>query len=64
MDQVVPWANLIALISAYFLESKIGRLPFLFMTMLRTHFSQQWLTMSNPVVEEVFFDIPFCRKLA
>jgi IS5 family transposase len=32
--------------------------------MLRTHFMQQWLTLSDPAMEEAFFDTPLYREFA
>jgi transposase, IS5 family len=64
MEQVVPWADLIALIAPYYPEGKNGRPPFPLMTMLRTHFMQQWFTLSDPAMEEAFFDIPLYREFA
>ena len=64
MDQVVPWADLIALIAPYYPEGKNGRPPFALMTMLRTHFMQQWFTLSDPAMEEAFFDTPLYREFA
>lgn len=32
--------------------------------MLRMHFLQQWFTLSNPGVEEAFFDVPLYREFA
>ena len=61
MEQVVPWADLIALIAPYYPEGKNGRPPFPLMTMLRTHFMQQWFTLSDPAMEEAFFDAPLYR---
>ena len=34
------------------------------MTMLRTHFMQQWFTLSDPAMEEAFFDTPLYREFA
>ena len=64
MEQVVPWADLIALIAPYYPEGKNGRPPFPLMTMLRTHFMQQWFTLSDPAMEEAFFDTPLYREFA
>jgi len=47
MDKVVPWQALIDLIAPYYPEGKKGRPPFSLATMLRTHFLQQWFTLSN-----------------
>jgi IS5 family transposase len=65
MDQVVPWAELVALIAPYHPEGKNGCPPFPLMTMPRTHFMQQWFTLSDPAMEETSFDTPLyqCREL-
>jgi hypothetical protein len=47
-DKVVPWAALVELITPYYPEGKKGRPPFSLQTMLRTHFLQQWFTLSDP----------------
>jgi IS5 family transposase len=64
MDQVVPWAALVELIAPYYPEGKTGRPPFSLTTMLRTHFMQQWFTLSDPAMEEAFFDTPLYREFA
>lgn len=64
MDQVVPWTALVELIAPYYPEGKTGRPPFSLMTMLRIHFMQQWFTLSDPAMEEAFFDTPLYREFA
>ena len=64
MEQVVPWADLVALIAPYYPEGRTGRPPFSLETMLRTHFMQQWFTLSDPAMEEAFFDVPLYREFA
>ena len=64
MDQVVPWAVLVQLIAPYYPEGKTGRPPFSLTTMLRIHFMQQWFTLSDPAMEEAFFDTPLYREFA
>ena len=64
MEQVVPWADLVELIAPYYPEGKTGRPPFSLHTMLRTHFMQQWFTLSDPGMEEAFFDTPVYREFA
>ena len=64
MDQVVPWAALVELIAPYYPEGKTGRPPFSLTTMLRVHFMQQWFTLSDPAMEEAFFDTPLYREFA
>lgn len=64
MEQVVPWAELVALIAPYYPEGRKGRPPFSLQTMLRVHFMQQWFTLSDPAMEEAFFDTPLYREFA
>ena len=64
MDRVVPWAALVELIAPYYPEGKTGRPPFSLMTMLRIHFMQQWFTLSDPAMQEAFFDTPLYREFA
>jgi IS5 family transposase len=64
MDHVVPWAALVELIAPYYAQGKTGRPPFSLHTMLRIHFMQQWFTLSDPAMEEAFFDTPLLREFA
>jgi IS5 family transposase len=64
MEQVVSWADLVELIAPYYPEGKTGRPPFSLQTMLRTHFMQQWFTLSDPGMDEAFFDTPLYREFA
>ena len=64
MEQVVPWDALVELIAPYYPEGRIGRPPFSLQTMLRIHFMQQWFTLSDPAMEEAFFDTPLYREFA
>ena len=64
MDLVVPWAALVELIAPYYPEGRQGRPPFALETMLRVHFMQQWFTLSDPAMEEAFFDVPLYREFA
>ena len=64
MERVVPWAALVELIAPYYPEGKNGRPPFALETMLRIHFMQQWFSLSDPAMEEAFFDTPLYREFA
>ncbi len=64
MQRVVPWAALVELIAPYYPEGKNGRPPFALETMLRVHFMQQWFSLSDPAMEEAFFDVPVYRQFA
>lgn len=64
MDRVMPWGDLVAVVSPYSRESKTGRPPFAVLTMLRIHFMQQWFTLSDPAMEEALHDVPLFREFA
>jgi transposase, IS5 family len=64
MDKVVPWDDLVALIAPYYPEGKNGRPPFSLHSMLRIHFLQQWFSLSDPAMEEAFFDTPLYGEFA
>ncbi|MBQ0930622.1 IS5 family transposase [Ideonella sp. 4Y16] len=64
MEKVVPWAELVALVSPYLPEGKRGRPPFSPETMLRIHFMQQWFALSDPAMEEALHDMPVFREFA
>ena len=62
MERVFPWAALVTLIAPYYPEGRTGRPPFALETMLHTHFLQQWFSLSDPAMEEAFFDVPLYRE--
>lgn len=66
MDRVVPWARLCGLIEPHYpkVGAKGGRPPKPLQMMLRIHFMQQWFTLSDPGMEEAFFDTPLYREFA
>lgn len=64
MEHVVPWASLVELIAPFYPEGRTGRPPFSLATMLRIHFMQQWFSLSDPAMEEAFFDTPLYREFA
>ena len=64
MECVVPWAALVELIAPYDPEGKNGRPPFAQETILCIHFMQQWFSLSDPAMEEAFFDTPLYREFA
>ena len=61
MQQVVPWKDLVALITPYAPEGRKGRPPFPVELLLRIHFMQQWFTLSDPAMEEALHDMPLFR---
>lgn len=64
MEKVVPWGDLVTLVSPYLPEGKRGRPPFSPETMLRIHFMQQWFALSDPAMEEALHDMLVFREFA
>ena len=55
---------MVELIAPYYPEGENGRPPFTLETMLRVHVMQQWFTLSDPAMEEAFFDVHLYREFA
>ena len=64
MEHVIPWGALVALVAPYYPEGRTGRPPFALETMLRIHFLQQWFSLSDPAMEETFFDVTLYREFS
>ena len=64
MEAVVPWSELVALISPYMPEGRRGRPPFAVEVMLRIHFMQHWINLSDPAMEEALHDMALFRDFA
>ena len=57
MHQVVPWADLCAVIEPVYPQpARAGRPPVGVDRMLRIYFLQQWVNLSDPAVEEALYD--------
>ena len=61
MDQVMPWPELLALITPHEPVAKTGRPPFNLAVMLRIHCLQQWFDLSDLGAEEALFETSFYR---
>lgn len=55
---------MVELIAPFYSEGRNGRPPFPLETRLRVHFMQQWFSLSDPAMEEAFFDTPLYREFA
>src|ERR1700675_4888079 len=62
MEQVVPWAELCALIEPVYPKAGNGRQPVGVERMLRIYFLQQWFNLSDPGVEEALYDSAGMRQ--
>ena len=64
MEQVVPWSELFALLEPHYPKAGNGRQPVGLAIMLRTYFLQQWFNLSDPGMEEAFYDSSALRRFA
>jgi hypothetical protein len=64
MEQVVPWAELQALVEPHYPKGENGRPPVGLSIMLRVYFVQQWFNLSDPGAEEALYESPALRQFA
>jgi IS5 family transposase len=64
MEQVVPWIELSVLVAPHYPKAGNGRQPVGLSIMLRTYFLQQWFNLSDPGMEEAFYESPVLRRFA
>ena len=61
MEQVVPWAELEALVEPHYPKGENGRPPVGLSIMLRVYFLQQWFNLSDPGAEYALYESPVLR---
>jgi len=64
MEGIVPWSELQALIEPHYPKAGNGRQPVGLSIMLRTYFLQQWFNLSDPGVEDAFYESATLRRFA
>src|ERR1700722_16596959 len=64
MEVVVPWQELEVLIEPHYPRAGNGRQPVGLPIMLRVYFLQQWFNLSDPGVEDAFYESPALRRFA
>lgn len=64
MDRVIPWEELLQLISPYYPRAGNGRQPMPLSRMLRIYFMQQWYGLSDPAMEDSLYDSEAIRHFA
>ena len=64
MNQVVPWSELLALVEPVYPKAGNGRQPVGLGIMLRTYFLQQWFGLSDPGMEEAFYESAVLQRFA
>src|SRR3979411_1482830 len=62
MNQVVPWAELEALVEPRYPKAGSGGRPVGLAIMLRVYFVQQWFNLSDPGVEEALYESAVLRR--
>lgn len=56
MDQMIPWADWVAMIQPYYPSGKRGRPPRGIETMLRMYMMQNWFNLSDAAMEDAVYD--------
>jgi IS5 family transposase len=64
MEQVVPWARLVALIEPHYPKGERGRPPTGIERMLRVYFLQQWYGLADEALEDTIYDSQAMRNFA
>jgi IS5 family transposase len=62
MERIVPWSALESLVRPHYAKAGRGRQPVGLSIMLRTYFAQQWFNLSDPGVEELFYESSAVRR--
>lgn len=64
MEQVVPWARLVARLRPLYPKGERGRPPVGLERMLRIHFLQQWYGLADEAMEDALYDSQALRGFA
>ena len=64
MDQVVPWARLVARLQPLYPKGERGRPPIGLERMLRIYFLQQWYALADEALEDALYDSQALRNFA
>jgi IS5 family transposase len=64
MDEVIPWAKLLAVIEPYYPKGQRGRPPVGLERMLRVYFLQQWYALADEALEDALYDSQALQRFA
>ena len=64
MDEVIPWAQLLAVIEPHYPKGERGRPPVGLERMLRVYFLQQWYALADEALEDALYDSQALRSFA
>jgi IS5 family transposase len=56
MEELVPWARLVAVIQPHYPKGERGRPPIGIERMLRIYFLQQWYGLADEALEDAIYD--------
>jgi IS5 family transposase len=64
MEEVIPWATLLAVIAPHYPKGERGRPPIGLERMLRVYFLQQWYALADEALEDALYDSQALRGFA
>jgi IS5 family transposase len=64
MEEVIPWAKLLAVIEPHYPKGKRGRPPVGLERMLRVYFLQQWYGLADEALEDALYDSQALQRFA
>ena len=64
MEEVIPWAQLLAVIAPHYPTGKRGRPPMGLERMLRVYFLQQWYGLADEALEDALYDSQALQRFA
>src|ERR1700690_4501973 len=56
MEEMIPWASLLAVIEPFYPKGQRGRPPIGLERMLRIYFLQQWYGLADEALEDALYD--------
>ena len=64
MEEVIPWAKLLAVIEPHYPKGQRGRPPVGLERMLRVYFLQQWYALADEALEDALYDSQALQRFA
>jgi IS5 family transposase len=64
MEEIIPWASLLAVIEPFYPKGERGRPPIGLERMLRMYFLQQWYGLADEALEDAIYDSQAMRGFA
>jgi IS5 family transposase len=64
MEEVIPWAQLLAVVAPHYPKGERGRPPIGLERMLRVYFLQQWYGLADEALEDALYDSQALQRFA